>query len=434
MSCSTTAATTTTTASVSSEKTKSSNPNPAADYVNSLCPPKTKEDALKHTFRFWNTQPVPKFTDKITTDGPVRELEAEADTNTGVETPLPAEFEWAELSGEEQFTELSKFLNRFCHENLKSRVRTQYSVPYLQYQLTDPDLCFGVRVKKNGLLVGFIGGRYTKTRVNRTDLNTVQTVLVCVNPKLRGKRLTVVLAQELTRRAKLKGVVQGVYSTQRYVPRPFCSTQLFNRPLNSNKLITAGFLKTTGNVELDDLNRTFKLPKRPANAGFVKMEDKHLEQAYQRFTDYIGRYKVHPIYTREQFIDRFSNQKDLVTTYVLIEEEEDRVVDMISYLIMKSNVIKTTNSGVPIAATLINTGYITYYTANEETAYRLVSDIMIVARDSGIDVMYCLDSMENNCLLKELKFEEGVKTNLQYYLYNWKTATCDPSHVGLTLY
>lgn len=417
------------------------------NYVTSICPPKTLEEAMKHDYKFWDTQPMPKLDEVIALNGPVTDQEEEVRATAYT---LPQGFSWVTYDMNSinvtDLLEISEFLNKHHIEEAKNRIRRVYTPEHIKWRFNyqSQGFCVVVKIEKTGALVGFLGGIISKTKVGQHILDTVETSLLTVHYKLRGKRLTTVLINEFTRQARLKGVSKGIFSTQNYLPKPFCTTQLFNRPLNSDKLIKANFMTAVGNVSAEDLTRTFRLPKRTQNQNFVPMSREHIDSAYDVFNNYMSRYQVHPIFSKDQFIQRFGNPADLdpntdesklvyhssmdqVKTYVIIDEN-NQVTDMISYYRMTSRVINKDGHSD------INTAYMNYYTGNQETAYRIVKDMMIVARDNGIDLLYTLDNLENNFLLKELNFEEGYKTHLHYYIYNWKSPT-QPAHcVGLTMY
>jgi glycylpeptide N-tetradecanoyltransferase len=65
---------------------------------------------------------------------------------------------------------------------------------------------------------------------------------------------------------------------------------------------------------------------------------------------------------------------------------------------------------------------------------QLLQDAMSLAAGKGYDVFNALDLMENQGVLKDLKFGVGDGT-LQYYLYNWRVrgAPFGASDVGLIL-
>jgi len=49
----------------------------------------------------------------------------------------------------------------------------------------------------------------------------------------------------------------------------------------------------------------------------------------------------------------------------------------------------------------------------------------------GFDVFNALDLMQNKDFLEKLKFGIG-DGNLQYYLYNWRCTSMDPSQVNIS--
>ena len=61
-----------------------------------------------------------------------------------------------------------------------------------------------------------------------------------------------------------------------------------------------------------------------------------------------------------------------------------------------------------------------------------MKDALILAKKDNFDVFNCLDLMENEKFIKELKFGKG-DGNLQYYLFNWKCAPTKPQGIGLVL-
>lgn len=385
-------------------------------YIDSLCPPKTLEEAEKHDFKFWNTQPVVKIGEKVTQLGEISEVDVTTVRKTAV--ALPKNFNWVDV----EMQEVEGFLNKYCFEDIKSKVREQYSVDYLNWKLTDPDLRFGVKV--NNVLVAFIGGSPRKLVIDKDTVDTVDVCLMCIHPKMRCKRMTTTLIKELTRRAQLKGYSQGYYNTARYLPTPFCTTKLYNRPINVSKLVDVGFLKPVGAVKYEDLERTFKVPKRTANR-LVELDESRIDTAYELYNQYTSKYSVYQVLTKEEFVSRFINPA--VSTYlVMSEEEKGKVIDMISYYKSTSTVINNDE------VNKINTAYMYFYTSTEETAYRLVSDLIVLARDENIDVLYALDNLENNCILKELKFEGGLNIDIHHYLYNWRTVQYDPQFVALS--
>ena len=59
-------------------------------------------------------------------------------------------------------------------------------------------------------------------------------------------------------------------------------------------------------------------------------------------------------------------------------------------------------------------------------------DLLVLANNQEFDVFNCLDLMENESFLKELKFGIG-DGRLQYYFYNYRVKGINPSDVGMVL-
>lgn len=58
--------------------------------------------------------------------------------------------------------------------------------------------------------------------------------------------------------------------------------------------------------------------------------------------------------------------------------------------------------------------------------------VFFLLKQLDYDVVNCLNLMENETFLKDLKFGQG-DGNLQYYLYNWRCPEMNSSDVGLVL-
>ena len=67
----------------------------------------------------------------------------------------------------------------------------------------------------------------------------------------------------------------------------------------------------------------------------------------------------------------------------------------------------------------LNIAYMYYYFNNKNSLVDLVRNLLIVAKHNNFDVFNCLDIMDNQHFLKELKFGSGAG-KLNYYLYNYK--------------
>lgn len=137
--------------------------------------PKSEEEAIKKKYDFWDTQPVPKFSETIETnesiepDKPIEQIPKEG-------LNLPAGFMWVslDLDNAEHLHELYTLLYENYVEDDDNMFRFNYSPEFLRWVMRapgwKPEWYVGLRVQpKNpnslGKLVGFISAIPTKIRV-----------------------------------------------------------------------------------------------------------------------------------------------------------------------------------------------------------------------------------------------------------------------------
>ncbi|CAH6421324.1 Myristoyl-CoA:protein N-myristoyltransferase [uncultured virus] len=381
--------------------------------------PKTYEEAKNNEFKFWNTQPVPKINEIISgSEGPI-DFDKTSEKASSENFALPDDFEWIniDMKNDVDSQKVSDFLNYNYLEDKNGNFRLHYSKDFLKWFIIGPnyqnDLCIGVQVKKSKILVGFIAGILTNLQLNQNEIKLAEIDFLCVHPKLRGKRLSVVLIKEISRRIQLKDYSHAIYTSERYLPKPFSESQFYHRALNITPLVETGFL-TLNDINIRKVKKSLQLPIIPLNKNFVEIQPKYMEGAFNCLINYLQKFNCYPKFSMAEFEHTFLN-KNFVTCYVLIDNN-DKVLDMISYYILPTKVANNKKYE------FIKAAYLFYYSSINETTYRLIKDIMIIAKNKGMDVFNALDIMENSPILKELNFELGTG-KLHYYFYNWKCHT-----------
>jgi len=123
------------------------------------------ENQLTKPRIFWDTQPVPKYTDYV---NPENKLSGPLEDKQTVENvrkeglPLPKEFEWCDvnLNDEHESKEVYDLLTENYVEDDDNMFRFDYSVAFLRWAVLPPNYykewLAGVRVIKSKKLVGFI--------------------------------------------------------------------------------------------------------------------------------------------------------------------------------------------------------------------------------------------------------------------------------------
>lgn len=227
---------------------------------------KSEEEAAKKQYKFWETQPVPKITEKVEEKGPI-EPDKEPDQVKKQSYDLPKEFEWdtLDINNEEILKELYKLLNENYVEDDDNMFRFDYSPEFLKWALQPPhwvkDWHCGIRVSKSKKLVGFISAIPAQVSVCGEKLKTVEINFLCVLKQLRSKRMAPVLISEITRRVHLHGIFQAVYTAGVVIPKPVGTCRYWHRSLNPKKLIEVKFSHLNQRMTLPRTIKLYKLPE-----------------------------------------------------------------------------------------------------------------------------------------------------------------------------
>lgn len=328
--------------------------------------------------------------------------------------PLPNGYKWYtyDMNDTNVCDKVSTFLKKHYIPDKKNNYRLQYSGKFLKWLFTAPNrlnICIGVESDK-GIMAGFIAGTVIKMQINNEATDIVEIKFMCVHTKLRKKGLARKLIKQITK--QFDGYKKAIYGSGLEKPDlSFFAGKYYHRPLNIENLFDSDLLKIDGKLKMDDIIKEYYLPENPTNKSFRKMEKDDIEEAYNLFTSYIKKYNCHPIFDLKEFTHIFYNN-DQVDAYVLIDDSV--VVDFVSYLKLPTKITRKDKS-----KRTINRGYLYYYTSDEETPYRLIKDLMIVAKNNGIDVLIATDVMEHYALFRDLGFMDGPN-KIYYYLRGMK--------------
>lgn len=203
---------------------------------------KTPEEAMQKSYKFWSTQPVPKFDEEIEQNEPI-EADKHISEIRADPYALPNGFKWEALNLNDplMLTELYTLLNENYVEDDDAMFRFDYQPEFLKWALQAPGWCqdwhIGVRVVKSGLLVGFISAIPGHIRIYEKTEKIVEINFLCVHKKLRSKRVAPVLIREITRRVNLTGCFHAVYTAGVVLPKPISTCRYWHRSLNPKKLI-----------------------------------------------------------------------------------------------------------------------------------------------------------------------------------------------------
>ncbi|XP_027885890.1 glycylpeptide N-tetradecanoyltransferase 1-like isoform X2 [Xiphophorus couchianus] len=388
--------------------------------------PKTLQQAKNHTYRFWDTQPVTKLGDHITTHGPVEEVDASIRNEPCL---LPQGFSWdtLDLSSPIVLGELCHLLNENYMEEDDNTIRFNFSPEYLLWALQPPNWLLqwnlGVRVDANKKLVGFIAAVPADVRIYDTKKGLVQVKFLCVHKKLRLKRMTPVLIRELTRRVNQQGIYQAVYAAGTVLPTPISSCSQRHRALNPRKLMEVNYPGLKQNMNLQRALKFNRLPEVTKIKGLRPMTKEDTPRILSLLEKNLSNFHLSPLLSLQEVEHWFLPKENVNDTYVL-EADNGTLTDMVSFYAVSSRVLNH-----PVHTSL-RAACLLYAVCNVTKMADLMQDTLVLAKAKGFDVFCALDVMDNMSFLEKLKFTISDKS-VHYYLYNWKCPLMSPDKVSL---
>ncbi|BCS24110.1 glycylpeptide N-tetradecanoyltransferase swoF [Aspergillus puulaauensis] len=393
---------------------------------------KNKKDMA--AFKFWQTQPVPRFDEAgSATGGPIKMIDPEKVPKTP--DPLIEGFEWAtlDLTKEDELRELWDLLTYHYVEDDNAMFRFRYSKSFLHWALMSPgwrkEWHVGVRATKSRKLVASICGVPTEVRVRGQKIKVTEINFLCIHKKLRSKRLAPVLIKEITRRCYLNGIYQAIYTAGVVLPTPVSSCRYYHRPLDWLKLYEVGFSPLpAGSTKARQITKNH-LPSSTSTPNLRPMEAKDIDGVHDLLERYLKEFDINQAFNREEIehwlVYKENPQKEqVIWSYVVEDPETHKITDFFSFYNLESTVIQHPKHDCVRAA------YLYYYAteaafSNDKKALKdrlqtLMSDALVLAKKAQFDVFNALTSHHNPLFLEQLKFGAG-DGQLHFYLYNYRT-------------
>uniref|UniRef100_A0A8C9XF82 Glycylpeptide N-tetradecanoyltransferase n=1 Tax=Sander lucioperca TaxID=283035 RepID=A0A8C9XF82_SANLU len=383
--------------------------------------PKTLQQAKKHMYQFWDTQPVPKLGDSIVTHGPIVEGEASVRKEP---YSLPQGFSWdtLDLSSSTVLKELCTLLNENYVEEDDNTIRLEFSLEYLQWALQPPNWLAqwncGVRVDANNKLVGFVAALPADVRIYETEKRMVQVKFLCVHKKLRLKRMTPVLIRELARRVNQQGLHQAVYTAGIVLPTPMSSCRCWHRLLNPRKLTEVTYPGLRQNMNLQRALKFNRLPEVTKTPGLRPMTKEDVVGIHSLLQANLRKFYLSPVLSLLEIEHWLLPRGNVIDTYV-VEGNDGTLTDVVSFYSVSSRVLNH-----PVH-TGLREAHLLYVASTATDSVDLMEDTLVLAKSKGFDVFSALEVMDNRSFLEKLKFSINDKS-LHYYLYNWMCPKMSP--------
>ncbi|RYO99795.1 hypothetical protein DL764_006720 [Monosporascus ibericus] len=390
-------------------------------------------------YKFWATQPVPKFGEDGDPDTTVEEGPIETHTIEDIPkapAPLLNGFEWCEmdLTNDSELKEVWELLNGHYVEDNEAMFRFNYSPSILKWAMMPPgwkkQWHRGVRASQSKKLVAFIAAIPVELRIRTNVLHAAEVNFLCIHKKLRSKRLAPVLIKEITRLCNLDGVWQAIYTGGVVLPKPVSTCRYFHRAINWLKLYEVGFSPLPPNSKPQFQIRKYAVPERTSTWGLREMQKKDVNAVQDLLTRYLAKYDMAAEWDKAE-VEHWllHNKKDaleeqVVWSYV-VEDAHKRITDFISFYCLESSVINHPKHKNVRAAYLFyyatETGLATPVDkeALKKRLNELVSDTLVYCKKYNFDVYNALSLMDNGLFLEDQKFGPG-DGQLHYYLFNYR--------------
>ncbi|KAL1892785.1 glycylpeptide N-tetradecanoyltransferase [Sporothrix stenoceras] len=397
------------------------------------------------SYKFWQTQPVPKFGEAEAGTGKKKSSVAEGPIQTLTVDQVPKErpplvegFEWdtLDLTEDAQLQEVFDLLSGHFVEDDEAMFRFRYSKSILKWAMMSPgwkkEWHIGVRATQSRKLVAFISAIPLELRVRKNVLHSSEVNFLVVHKKLRSKRLAPILIKEITRLCNVEGVWQALYTAGVVLPKPVSTSRYYHRSLDWQKLYEVGFSPLPANSKPQFQVRKYALPERTKTKGLREMVASDVDAVQDLLQRYLQRFDMAMEFTKEE-VDHWLLDKKLpgdeqvVYTYVIEDDKTKKITDMFSFYCLDSSVINNPRHNVIRAAYLFyyasETGLTTPFdkSALKARLNELMSDALILAKKHRFDVMNALSIMDNALFLEQQKYGPG-DGQLHYYLFNYRAA------------
>ena len=377
--------------------------------------------------KFWNNTPMmkPKEVVKEVNDYIV-DPQSILKTVSYEKLSLLSQFEWSDIDIEDpkQLEELYVHLRDNFGEDSDTLFRFNYHKEFLMWSLNTSkrrkELHIGVRVVSNKKLVAFIAGIPTLLTIHGKNVPLVEIDYLCINKKLRGKRLAPILIQEVTRRVYLIQMFSAIYTFREDRMKPICKATYWHRFLDIEKCLDTKFFIPRKETTKEQYIRLYKLEDKSSTEDkSIRLIDKNnINIAYNLYLKYISKLDISVCFTLEEFTERILPIKNVIYSYI----SEDNTT-FFSFFCVSSTVL------TPCKYTEIRSAHLYYH--NEIS--NIMKDVLIIAKREGFDVFTTLDIMDNEKFLKENKFASS-EVDLKYYLYNWRCREVAKDKLGVILH
>tara|TARA_B100001121_G_C18687909_1_gene621613 strand:+ start:1840 stop:3000 length:1161 start_codon:yes stop_codon:yes gene_type:complete len=382
--------------------------------------------------KFWRNQPVQDYNSDIDNEGPIENKTLDLIKKEPYN--IPNNFYWytIDIMNDNDLDEVYNLLYKNYFLDKNSEIRFNYSKSFLRWALTPPgyfkDWHVGIKMKgeKKDKLIGFISGIPINVKLKEVTKKLCEINFLCCWQKLRNKSIAPLMIKEVTRRVNCCDIYQAIYTAGVVIPKSFSTSTYYHRPINIEKLVDIGFFFKKETTPMKIMKKLYDLSSNDNKSIKLRpIEEKDVNSSLLLLNSYFKKLSLHPVFTEEEFKHWFLSKNNNMYTYVI--SKDDIVTDFCSFFSIPCNVVNN------VKYNNLNVAYSFYNVATSMNLSELINSLLHVIKDNNFDVFNCLDVMDNTEFFEKLKFKKGSGV-LNYYLFNYKLKSVEPSKNGIVLF
>jgi len=149
-------------------------------------------------------------------------------------------------------------------------------------------------------MIGFISGIIVEVETEKSQKKFIEINFLCIDKKLRTKKLAPLLIEEVARRANTKGYFQAIYTSGQVLPTPYAQARYYHRAINPEKLIDCGFSSLPRKQSLKQHLKIHEISDDPPVEHVRPMIEKDINQVVKLLNNYLSKFAVRQMWNKTE--------------------------------------------------------------------------------------------------------------------------------------
>ena len=318
-------------------------------------------------------------------------------------------------------------LYKFLYDNYNDtgdKFGLHYTIELLQWYLSNPNYftnLFLVVKYKEKIVGSVIGIPITMSIFDKID-TFIYISFLCINKKLRSKSLCGIMTKKIIQRVYLNNLKYIYFASSLLLPAPIHYTIYYHRVLNIKKMVNIGFMSKPPEVSMKSFEQLYKTIDK-LTLNLQKINENDIPKCTQQLNEFNKKYKIHQIYTEEEFKYNYLPRINTNDSYVYIKD--NNILAFVSVVYLKSRIFNNNTYSDYDIAQICN-----YFYNDDNIFIEMISNILLLMKQKNIDCVYCLDQMDNNLFIDNLQFKKGTG-KLYFYIWNKQIDTFTNKDISL---